>query len=104
ALPAERAAAVSTYLGIALDKATDYNSTNCRWDSTRLKVVNTFDKHGYSLKWAFGEFDGARNLLPWAIDQVDDAYSGIAKLARGQDDVFAAAVHAPVSIHRGSAL
>ena len=103
-LPPERADAVATYLGIVLDKAADYNSTNCRWDSTRLKVVNTFDKHGYSMKWAFGEFDAAHNLIPWVVDQVHDAFTGIAKLVQGQSDAFASMHLSPASVIRGSAL
>jgi adenine-specific DNA methylase len=80
-LGAERGKAVITYLGIPLDKAADYNSRLVHWDSTRIKICNTFDRHDYSFKWSYAEFDGAHNLFPWALDQVEDAYKGIAKLA-----------------------
>lgn len=72
--------AVLTYLALVLDKAVDYNSRMCPWDTSRVKVAHTFDRHDFSFKWSHGEFDAARNLLPWAIDQVVDAYRGIADL------------------------
>lgn len=73
--------ALGLYLALALDKALDYNSRQCSWDATRLKIRNTFDKHNFNFKWAFAEFDGAHSLLPWAVSQVEDAYRGIANLA-----------------------
>jgi adenine-specific DNA methylase len=51
-----------------------------RWHSTRSVVVNTFDRHDFAFKWSHAEFDSAHNLVPWIIDQVADAYSGIAGL------------------------
>jgi len=81
ALPEDRAKAVVTYLALALDKSVDYNTRLVRWDSTRNKIANTFDRHDFSFKWSHAEFDGAHNLLPWTVGQVVDAYTGIAKLA-----------------------
>jgi putative DNA methylase len=81
ALSEDRAKAVLTYLAFALDKCADYNSTLASWDATRFKVRNTFDRHDFSFKWSHGEFDAARMLLPWALDQVVDAYLGLARLA-----------------------
>jgi adenine-specific DNA methylase len=76
----EQSRALNLYFAIMLDKCVDYNSMLSSWDSTRLKVRNTFDRHDFSFKWSFAEFDGASALLPWAVDQVVDAYSGIANL------------------------
>lgn len=92
----ERGVAVSTYLSIPLDKAADYNSKMVRWDSTRQKIVNTFDKHGYAFLWSHPEFDGAHNLFPWVMGQVEDAFKGISKLAATEDSI-------PIEIHKGSA-
>ena len=83
ALPEDRARAVLTYLALVLDKCADYNSTLASWDATRFKVRNTFDRHDFSFKWSFGEM----NLIApgmgfdWAVDQVLDAYLGLAGLA-----------------------
>lgn len=79
-LDSGRAAAVGAYLAMAVDKAASHDSIRCRWDPTRIKIVNVFDRHDYSFKWSFAEFDGVHNLLPWAVNQIGDAYRGIAKL------------------------
>ncbi|MBE3577568.1 MAG: DUF1156 domain-containing protein [Limnochordales bacterium] len=104
-LPEDRARAVLTYLGLVLDKCADYNSNLASWDSTRYKVRNTFDRHDFSFKWSFGEFDAARMLLPWALDQVVDAYREIAHLA-GQStrSLFpVAGPQPPVTVRYGDA-
>jgi putative DNA methylase len=84
----EKAEAIRTYLGLAIDKSADYNSLLCKWDGTRNKITNTFDRHDFSFKWSPGEFDAAANLLPWTIGQVGDAFEGIAKLAETSHTFF----------------
>jgi len=83
ALPEDRARAVLTYLALVLDKCADYNSTLASWDATRLKVRNTFDRHDFSFKWSFGEMNltAIGKGFDWALDQVLEAYRGIARLA-----------------------
>ena len=81
ALSEDRAKAVVTYLGLALDKCADYNSRMVRWHSGRGVIAGTFDRHDFSFKWSHAEFDGAYNLLPWTVSQVVDAFAGIANLA-----------------------
>lgn len=80
-LPADRAKAVQTYLALAIDKCADYNSRLVRWDVTRNKIANTFDRHDFSFKWSQAEFDGAHNLFQWTLEQVTDAYKGISALS-----------------------
>ena len=71
---------VVTALAFAFDKALVHNTIACRWDGSRRKVVSFFDKHNYEFKWAFAEYDGAHNLLPWAVKQIVDTYRELAKL------------------------
>jgi adenine-specific DNA methylase len=78
----EEARALGLYLAFALDKSVDYNGMLSSWHASRTTVRNVFDRHDFSFKWSFAEFDGAHALLPWAVEQVADAYGGIAKLAR----------------------
>jgi putative DNA methylase len=80
-LGAERVDGVVTYLGMALDKCPNYNSRMSVWHSNRTSMANTFNRHDFSFAWSHGEFDAAGNLLPWAVDQVVDAYKGLAELA-----------------------
>jgi putative DNA methylase len=74
----ERAAAVETYLSLALDKAITYNSRYSRYDPNR-GIRNAFERHNYAMKWSFAEFDASASLLPWCNKQVADAYSDMSK-------------------------
>lgn len=83
-LPKDRAQAVLTYLAIAFDKGLDRNSYMARWIPQRAILANTFDRHGFAIKWSFAEFDASRNMGPWAVEQIADSVEGIAELALGE--------------------
>lgn len=102
-LSEQQAEALGLYLGLAIDKALDYNSRQSSWHATRLTVRNTFDKHNFAFKWSFAEFDGANAILPWAVAQVADAYKGIATLAQRPASLLNAGGPVPVTINLGSA-
>ena len=103
-LPKDRAKAVVTYLGMVLSKAVNYNSYLASWHSGRTVMRGVFDRHDYAFKWTYGEFDASRNLFPWALDQVCDAYKGIAKLAAPAHRVFEQAqIPVPVQVTQASA-
>ena len=103
-LPEDRAKAVVTYLGMVLSKAVNYNSYLASWHSGRTVMRGVFDRHDYAFKWTYGEFDASRNLYPWCLDQVCDAYDGIAKLAEPAHRVFERARAAvPVQVTQTSA-
>lgn len=102
ALDADRADAVITYLGLAFDKSCDYNSLLVKWDGTRNKISNTFDRHDFSFKWSHGEFDAAGNLFPWVTNQAVDAYTGIATMAEGAHNLLAGRNNA-IRLSKGSA-
>jgi len=103
-LPKERAKAVVTYLGMVLSKAVNYNAYLASWHTGRAVLRGVFDRHDFSFKWTYGEFDASRNLFPWALDQVCDAYKGIAKLAEPAHRIFKQAdAPVPVRVTRASA-
>jgi adenine-specific DNA methylase len=81
-LPPERARAVLTYLALAIDKGIDYNSRMVRWHSSRAVIAGTMDRHDFSFKWSHAEmaFIVPGKGLDWAIDQIADAYAGLARL------------------------
>jgi putative DNA methylase len=56
AMDEERAAAVETYLGLALNKAPNYNSRMSVWHALRTSMANTFNRHDFSFAWSHGEF------------------------------------------------
>lgn len=96
-LDEEHVQALETYLAIAIDKAADYNSRQTRWDSTRDKIVNSFARHDLSMRWSFAECEGGRNLAAWVLEQLTDAYRGIAALAAPSDDVMFAKLVSPAA-------
>lgn len=91
----DEAKILKTYLAIAFDKCCDYNSRMTRWHSSRSVIAGTFDRHDYSFKWSHGEFDGAHNLFPWTLSQVEDAYRGIVNLAENDQ----MSISMPAHIH-----
>jgi putative DNA methylase len=105
ALGAERGRAVVTYLQFAIDKGVDYNSKQTYWHSGRCVLTGTFARHNFSLKWIFGEmiFTGPSSGAAWALDQVIDAYAGIAELVAPIHRRVAAGAELPVKILHGTA-
>jgi adenine-specific DNA methylase len=85
----ERGRAVITYLQFMLDKITDYNSRQTRWEYTRGVIKGGFGRHDFSLKWTFGEmvYAGPSSGLRWAISQIVDAYASIAELVQKRHDI-----------------
>ncbi|MBM4288700.1 MAG: DUF1156 domain-containing protein, partial [Deltaproteobacteria bacterium] len=82
ALGFEKGRAVVTYLQFMIDKGTDYNSRQTRWEYTRGIVKGNFGRHDFSLKWTFGEmiFTGPNSGAAWGLSQIIDAYEGMAGL------------------------
>jgi adenine-specific DNA methylase len=104
ALGAERGRAVVTYLQFAIDKGVDYNSRFTRWHYSRGVLIATFGRHDFSLKWTFGEmvFTGPNSGAAWALDQVVDAYRGIAELVEPIHRRVAVGAELPVTILHGT--
>lgn len=86
-LPEDEALAVGVYLAFVLDKSIDYNSCLTHWDGTRNKACNTFDRHDFSIKWTYTEWNplAPRLAFDWAVRQITDAYSHIARLCSFQE-------------------
>ncbi len=87
--------ALKVVLALAVDKAADYNSKQASWDVTRRKVGHAFTRHDLSMRWSFAEFDAARNLAPWCLEQVFDAMKSMGELAY-QPNLFTDAEKKPV--------
>ncbi|MCT1601402.1 DUF1156 domain-containing protein [Kocuria sp. p3-SID1433] len=67
-------------LALMQGKALNWNSRLSSWDVSRQKMRSVFDRHDFAFKWTFAEFEGARALYSWCLDQLEDAYGGIARL------------------------
>ncbi len=104
-LKVERAEAVLTLLGVMQGKALDYNSRQCTWDVTRDRV-STGGEHAFPFRSTHPEFEGARELYPWCLEQLLDAYASIAGLLwPGSGSLLDTSSPAPgsVTITEGSA-
>jgi adenine-specific DNA methylase len=86
ALAAERAQAVLTELAFAQSKAINWNAILSSWNVGNGSMRSVFDRHDFAFKWAYAEFDGSRELYSWCLDQIMDAYRGIATLLIPADD------------------
>ena len=80
-LESHRADSVLTLLALMQGKALNWNSLLSSWDVSRQKIRSVFDRHDFAFKWTYAEFDGGRALYPWCLDQLLDAYAGIASPA-----------------------
>lgn len=72
--------AVLSVLGLIQGKALNWNARASSWDVSRQKMRSMFEKHNFSFKWTFAEFEGAQALYPWCRERVTAAYQGIAEL------------------------
>jgi putative DNA methylase len=51
----ERAAAVATYLALALDRTVDRNCNLCRWDTKNESLTNAYSRQALPMVWDFSE-------------------------------------------------
>ena len=73
----ERTIAITTYLGLLVDRLADRNSTICRWDNAYEKTSNTFARQALPMVWdfsevnPFGEASGsASGALNWILEVI----------------------------------
>ena len=92
-----RRKAIMTYLAFIFDKCVDYGSILMKWDGTRKKICNTFDRHDFSFKWSFGEFDASRKLWPWTKSVVIDAVREITKFSQ-LESTCTCAIHSSMDL------
>jgi putative DNA methylase len=67
--------AVGIYLGIIVDKATDYNSSFCGWIAGGETLRSTFGRQAISMNWDYCE----TNILGAATGSIESGFSQVAK-------------------------
>jgi len=67
--------AVSVYLGLAIDKASDYNSSLVLWSPTRDQVKTTFSRQALQMAWDFAE----TNVFADAAGDITVSLDGISR-------------------------
>lgn len=94
----EKAAAVRTYLALALDKCANYNSMLASWNAPREVIRSVFERHDYAFSWTFAEMNMAlkeQGGFPWALSQVVEAYQGLCELLAPSRPLFPAGPPSP---------
>lgn len=76
----ERADDVLIELALIQGKALNWNARLSSWDVSRQKIRSVFDTHNFAFKWTFAEFEAGAAFYQWCLDQMVDAYEGIAGL------------------------
>src|SRR5260370_13396594 len=69
-IESERAIAITTYLGLMVDRLADYNSTICHWHNTGEKISNTYARQVLPMVWDYVEtnpFDAASGNIAGAL-------------------------------------
>ncbi|NQW03351.1 MAG: DUF1156 domain-containing protein [Acidobacteria bacterium] len=103
-LDADIAKDVITELALMQGKALNYNSRLASWHGPRQVMRSVFDRHDFAFKWTFAEFEGAAALYSWCLDQLVDAYGGIAGLLDDTGvDSAGPSLDRPVTVLQGSA-
>jgi putative DNA methylase len=76
-IESERATAITTYLGLMVDRLADRNSTICHWDNSRETIANTFARQALPMVWDFVEVNpfGAASgnitgALTWILEVI----------------------------------
>ena len=97
--------AVLTVLALIQGKALNWNARGSSWDVSRQKMRSMFEKHNFSFKWTFAEFEGSQALYPWCRERVTAAYQSIAELYEktGGPAEFGRPVQRQVTVTQGNA-
>jgi len=92
-MDADRAKAVATCLGLALDRTVDRSSTLCRWEQSNETAMNTFARQALPMVWDFVEpapFGGAAGDVAEHVSNIADIIDTLAPVP-------------PATVIRGSA-
>lgn len=89
----ERATAIATYLGFAVDRVADRNSSFCSWDWKAINIRNTFPQQAIRMVWNYteinpfgkisGSWDSAVQWIDLAVRRCSATSSATALVQRG---------------------
>jgi len=99
----EKGCAVALHLAFGFDRALDYNSRLCSWDASRNKVRNGFDRHDFAFSWTCAEFEAARVLVPWIVENAAKNHAKLSLLIHGEQAMLDENLLGRPRVLRGSA-
>lgn len=91
----ERARAVTTYLGLCVDRIADYDSSFCIWNIQGEKIAHTFNFQAVPMVWDYAEID--------PMMDVSGSWNGAVKWIRQAIEHCSSAAGAPAAVERGNA-
>ncbi len=80
-----RALAITSYLGLLVDRIADRNSTICRWDNAYEKTSNTFARQALPMVWDFSEvnpFGGSSGSASGALNWILEVIQFVSKIGQ----------------------
>jgi putative DNA methylase len=86
---ADYANSVATYLGMAVSKLTDYNSSLVVWSPTRDQVKSTFARQALPMVWDFAEV----NVFARAAGDIETSIQGICRTLDNLPSSGSGAIH-----------
>ncbi|MFC7102259.1 DUF1156 domain-containing protein [Nonomuraea rubra] len=101
----EKARALLTVLGMIQAKALNYNARQTTWDVGRQKTRSVFEKHNFTFRWTFAEFQGSQELPSFVLDQILDAYHQLVTLVghTSPDSLVEPQIETPIMVTQGTA-
>lgn len=106
ALPEDRSQAILGLIGLMQGKALNWNSILTSWNVGAQGTRSVFDRHDFSFKWTFSEFEGGSDLFHWILgSQLGRAYKGLVLLSMPSGGQLSRRHLAPVpaAVTRGNA-
>jgi putative DNA methylase len=105
ALGQDLGSAVLTVLAFTQAKALNYNAKSISWNINRQSIRSVFEKHNFTFRWTFAEFQGSHELPKFAISQIIEAYEQLAGLLghTAPDSLMPVKVATPVCVRQGNA-
>ncbi|HEU5377384.1 MAG TPA: DUF1156 domain-containing protein, partial [Ktedonobacteraceae bacterium] len=103
----DRAKAITTYLGMTLDRVVDRSSTLCHWDNSAEKTANTYSRQALPMVWDFAEvnpFSGSSGDVSAAVRAICQVIEHCAQSIQGlPEDTAFTSKEFSANLYRGSA-
>ncbi len=76
------------YLALSIDRLVDWNSRSCTWETGKLRMAHTFQRHDFSFRWSYAEMAPLVVGLgyDWAIGQTGKCIAELVALIRPKSD------------------
>ena len=76
------------YLALSIDRLVDWNSQSCTWETGKLRMAHTFQRHDFSFRWSYAEMAPlvVGRGYDWAIGQTAKCIGELVALIRPEAD------------------